>query len=167
MEMYSRADHDRRYDFLTGLYSRLSLNEYLENVDKKQTNDVLAAIMVDLDDFKGINDRYGHPAGDKCLSTLGKMLLDFGVSRGIDFYRYGGDEFVGLLKNPGEDIKGLEEDLLNHVRKLHVVYGDVKINLSACVGITQDGTSCRSMIIRADQAMYLAKHNGKNQGCIM
>ncbi len=166
MEMYSRADHDRRYDFLTGLYSRLSLYEFLENGDKKPKKGISAAIMLDVDNFKGINDKYGHAAGDKCLSVLGKTLLNYGVERDIDFYRYGGDEFVGLVKNSDADISELAADLLNEVRKLCVIYGNVQIPLTACIGVTRDGANCQSMINRADQAMYFAKHRGKNQECV-
>ena len=165
MEMYSKADRDRRYDHLTGLYSRLSLNEFLENGEKKPVQEITAAIMLDLDNFKDINDRYGHAAGDRCLRALGNLLLDFGVSRKIDFYRYGGDEFVGLVRDPGTGLSKLSSDLLSEIHKACVKYGDVEILLTACIGITSDGKDCQAMINNADKAMYLAKHHGKNQGC--
>lgn len=165
MEMYSKADRDRRYDYLTGLYSRLSLNEFLENSEKKPAQKITAAIMLDLDNFKDINDRYGHAAGDGCLRALGSLLLNFGVSRKIDFYRYGGDEFVGLVRDIGTDLSKLSSDLLSEIRKVCVKYGNVEIPLTACIGITSDGKDCQAMINNADKAMYLAKHHGKNQGC--
>lgn len=163
MEMYSKADHDRRYDFLTGIYSRLTLYEFLKKDDTEPAKQISAVMMLDLDDFKMINDKYGHAAGDQCLSALGRTLLNFGVSRTIDFYRFGGDEFVGLVRNHDADIATLVSDLLNEIRKLHVVCGDADIPLTACIGVTKNGINCQDMINRADQAMYLAKHNGKNQ----
>ena len=99
------------------------------------------------------------------LRALGNLLLDFGVSRKIDFYRYGGDEFVGLVRDPGTDLSKLSSDLLSEIRKVCVKYGNVEIPLTACIGITSDGKDCQTMINNADKAMYLAKHHGKNQGC--
>ncbi|MDY5112609.1 MAG: GGDEF domain-containing protein [Bilifractor sp.] len=165
MEMYSKADRDRRYDHLTGLYSRLSLNEFLEKDEKEQPREIGAAIMLDLDNFKDINVRYGNAAGDRCLRALGSLLLNFGVSRKIDFYRYGGDEFVGLVRDPGTDLSKLSSDLLSEIRTVCVKYGNVEIPLTACIGITSDGKDRQAMINNADKAMYLAKHHGKNQGC--
>ena len=90
---------DARRDSLTGLQNRRAFDEALEAaaVASSRTGDALVLAVLDLDDFKGINDRFGHPEGDACLITVARVL-DGGV-RGVDAtFRWGGDEFAALLR---------------------------------------------------------------------
>lgn len=162
MALYSKADHDRRYDFLTGVYSRLSLYDYLEDAQKEAVLPA-AAIMVDLDNFKKVNDQYGHAAGDECLRAVGKALLQFGIDNGIDFYRYGGDEFVGLIKDQDADVYTMTKKLESEIQRMKVRSGSSTIRLTASIGGTKGESSFREMIEKADAAMYTAKNRGKNQ----
>lgn len=164
MSMYSKADHDRRYDFLTGLFSRLSLYDVMKGIEDGAVTPVQAAIMIDLDNFKDTNDRYGHAAGDRCLKALGRGLLDFGVKSDISFYRYGGDEFVGLLHGSTEDLSSVVSELMDRIRSVKVTMEDgSEIAISASIGYTTAAADLQEMINHADKAMYLAKQNGKDQ----
>lgn len=163
MDLYSRADHDRRYDFLTGLYSRLSLSDFLEKNRDETGHPVTAVIMLDLDDLKKTNDQYGHAAGDKCLRELGKTLLKFGVSNHIAFYRYGGDEFVGLTEDSDTDIAAVAANLEQELSKISLDVNGRRIPMTASIGYTAEIEDCSDMINQADAAMYLAKRRGKNQ----
>lgn len=173
MSMYSKADHDRRYDFLTGLYSRLSLYDVMTDIENGSAPPVTAAILLDLDNFKVTNDRYGHAAGDKCLQALGTALLNFGLKWSISFYRYGGDEFVGLVNggndgndvsDGGEDIPSVVSALLDEIRSTRVTLEDgTEISISASIGYTTATEDLQNMINKADDAMYMAKNRGKDQ----
>ena len=95
---------DARRDSLTGLQNRRAFDESLEAaaVASARTGDALALVVLDLDDFKGINDRFGHPEGDACLVAVARVL-DSGV-RGVDAtFRWGGDEFAALLRGADAD----------------------------------------------------------------
>lgn len=164
MSMYSKADHDRRYDFLTGLFSRLSLYDVMRDIENGTVAPVTAAILLDLDNFKVTNDKYGHAAGDRCLQAMGDTLLNFGLKWSISFYRYGGDEFVGLISGTGDDLPSVVSALLDEIRGIRVVLDDgTEIRVSASIGYTTATEDLQNMINKADDAMYMAKNRGKDQ----
>ncbi|MGI6216975.1 MAG: EAL domain-containing protein [Coriobacteriales bacterium] len=167
-DMYTRADRDRRYDYLTGLNSRLDLHNELEQAARGEVPPITAITMIDIDRFKNVNDKYGHAVGDKCLKALGKTILDFGIENGISFYRYGGEEIVGLIRGDKNEAPPKISRLLEEIRnmKIKIDNGD-EITLTASIGYTTKGGDYQEMINRADQAMYLAKKRGKDQlACI-
>ena len=165
MEMYSQADHDRRYDSLTGLYSRLCLYDFLKEEKQKDTSSVAAVLMVDFDNFKNINDSYGHAAGDLCLKECGKLMLEFGIENHISFYRYGGDEFVGFLINGGENVSQIVSELRENIQNKKFQFDNHDISLTVSIGYTTCGKDYQDMINKADSAMHVAKNKGKNQIC--
>jgi diguanylate cyclase (GGDEF)-like protein len=125
--------------------------------------------MVDIDDFKAINDAYGHPTGDRVLLAL--ALKCQGLIRNDDFIaRYGGEEFVIVLSNASltNAIKkaqricasvGDTRYALNDKKDVHIL----NITVSIGISVYQTGDSVESVIARADQALYLAKDAGKNR----
>lgn len=163
-------DTKTRYDHLTGLLERTSFLEKLNYVlskPLKHTN-LTAIIFVDLDDFKAINDQYGHGAGDEVISIIGRRIS--ASIRAQDLAcRWGGDEFVLALQDITN--KDLVSQLAN--RLLTAISQPIQprskeplqLLLGASIGVAiMDDMSLSSMdlVERADKAMYLAKNAGKN-----
>lgn len=158
-ELYTQADRDRRYDYLTGLYNRLALYQF---ISRKES--VSGALMMDIDNFKRVNDTYGHAAGDECLKILGRMLMEFSVERDILFFRFGGEEVVGLMQSEDTDIGALSAELLELIREKKIPLPDGhEIAVTVSIGYTSRPDDCQEMISQADRAMYMAKKQGKNQ----
>jgi diguanylate cyclase len=156
------------HDNLTGLPNRVLFQNRLEHgiAQAKRHRWILAVMFVDLDDFKSINDTYGHQAGDTILQTIAKRLAH--NSRNDDTVsRYGGDEFLFLLTplHEEKDIAMIAAKVLNAIHTpCDVCVGDVIVNLclEASIGISvfpKDGYSAAALIKRADEAMYGAKAN--------
>ena len=162
-----RASAQARHDPLTGALNRKGLDEALErevsNVRRKNTP--LCMALLDIDNFKSINDRLGHTAGDAALAHLAKVARD--VMRPQDtLARYGGEEFVLLLPDTPQD-KGIEAmtRLQRELTKHFFLADSEKVLITFSAGVAQmnsDETGTEA-IRRADQAMYLAKRSGKNR----
>ena len=126
--------------------------------------------MLDIDDFKRINDTFGHATGDRVLQSLGRSLPR--QLRGIDLAaRYGGEEFALVLpETDSTGAKVLGERVRRMVADSPVSLADGgKINLTVSVGIAcfpMGGDSEQSLVEHADKALYAAKHAGKNRVCL-
>ena len=166
--LYSQADRDRRYDCLTGLGSRLDLLDKIRISGKPGAEPVTAVLLLDLDDFKHINDTYGHPAGDQCLRAIGRAIREFGEEEHITFYRFGGEEVVGITGEQDFDGPRTAAGLLARVRETKIALpGQGSISLTASLGYTTKVCDCQQMIQTADQAMYAAKRRGKDQSACL
>jgi len=125
-------------------------------------------IIIDIDHFKEVNDNYGHLAGDQCLAWLSNHLKQ-SLKRSSDMaFRYGGEEFCLIL--PDTDEKGamaLAEALRKNIEKQACAYNSTQISLTIssgiCTYIQQDGVQPEQIFTRADEALYEAKHKGRNQ----
>ena len=122
-------------------------------------------IMIDVDNFKNINDEFGHPAGDYILKYLVKKMFD--EFRDTDIIgRYGGDEFIAILKGCSEKNAF---DIMNrfrvHIEKDKIGFGHSTMNITVSVGIAHCTKNEKMDVVikYADEALYRAKHNGKNQ----
>ena len=155
-------------DVLTGLYNRRYLDEtFIREITRSQrSNENLGVIMLDVDHFKNFNDTYGHEAGDYVLQEVGAILKQ--LSRTSDLAcRYGGEEFVLLLLNA--DLKAtLErcEMIQSEFKKKTIMYGGQLLPaVTVSIGISlfpSHGTKPDELIRCADEALYKAKHNGRN-----
>jgi diguanylate cyclase (GGDEF)-like protein len=166
-------EHDRvkelsLRDSLTGLYNRRVLEEILHLEENKRKPSPLAILILDVDDFKVINDSFGHPAGDHVLSEIGRLLLDNTRKENI-VSRYGGEEFALLLTNTSlETALQIAERLRMKIGEQEFNFSGRKIRLSASFGVAHNEGHCalqESLISRADQALYKAKRSGKNRVC--
>ncbi|MBU2759148.1 GGDEF domain-containing protein [Acidithiobacillus sulfurivorans] len=157
------------HDALTGLNNRRGLDTYFIHaiLRAQRNNTLLAILIVDLDDFKPINDTYGHEAGDRLLIKVSEALK--GVTRSTDFLvRLGGDEFVVLLEglHSGADL----QPVMNHIRKavespiLLETQSSVSVGCSA--GLTlypEDSAAPDGLLRHADEALYVAKRNKQSR----
>ena len=163
-------DHQRRlryqayHDALTGLPNRIAFREQLEQLLAHPSAEPVV-LFVDLDDFKLINDRYGHAAGDRVLAGIAMRLR--AVVRAPDMVaRLGGDEFGVLLVEPGDRCHDIGEKLLSELSKPYNVDG-VEHTVRASIGLAsaadaRDVEDAADQLLRlADGAMYLAKNRGK------
>ena len=153
-------------DVLTGLPNRQLLADRLQLAvsQSQRSGQLLAICYLDLNDFKPVNDRYGHHVGDMLLVQLGRRLQD-GLREGDTLARLGGDEFVILLNNlnsifDGEEIIGRILEEINQPFDIE----ENRIHISGCIGVTvfpMDDSDADTLIRHADQAMYKAKSEGK------
>ena len=170
---HQRKDaHNQAYlathDPLTGLSNRLLFNDRLEHAinHAERFNKCISLIFCDLDNFKPINDNYGHSVGDEILKRVGNSLQD--ILRKDDLVcRFGGDEFVILV----EDLHSFEylDEILNRINALThtpcVIDGNT-ISIGMSIGASiypDDGVTQEALIKSADAAMYRAKNSGKNR----
>jgi diguanylate cyclase (GGDEF)-like protein len=155
-------------DTLTGLYNRRVLEEILSIEENRRTPAPFAILIIDLDDFKVINDTFGHPAGDRVLSVLGKILLENSRKENI-VARYGGEEFAVLLTSTGLSVAlQVAERLRIKLSEQVFAFSGRKVSMTASIGVAHnEGNTAvmESLLARADQALYQAKRNGKNRVC--
>ena len=159
-------------DPLTKLYNRRYLEKSLERESNrcKRRNKNLGVIMLDIDHFKSFNDQYGHKLGDNVLSKLGAFLKQ--VVRKEDIAcRYGGEEFMLImpetsLKTTTERAKHICDNIQQNLK---VDYKDLILSITASLGVAaldEHGPDTAKMIAMADDALYQAKKNGRNQVCV-
>lgn len=155
-------------DPLTGLYNRRYLDETLgrELIRAERLGHPLGVIMGDLDRFKAVNDRYGHPAGDEVLRVFGGLLQH--AARGSDICcRYGGEEFLlALFDTALPDVLKRAEQLRAAFAATPVLCGTSAIRLTASFGVAvfpEHGRTGAALIAAADAALYVAKDAGRNR----
>ncbi len=163
-ELQQLAAHDP----LTGAFNRRSLEKEGERLLARcaRTGDTLAVMMLDVDHFKSINDRFGHMVGDEVLVRL--VQLAQGSIRTADYFtRYGGEEFCILLPSSTEsDVMGLAERLRQHYAELAMEFGDEILHSTISIGVADSnhtGLELPALLAAADQALYCAKHEGRNR----
>lgn len=154
-------------DELTGLRNRRFLmTRFSEEFERaRRVGGSLGFMMIDLDHFKGINDRYGHPFGDLVLKrvaqTFAKMLRDYDIAG-----RYGGEEFaVVVTGTSSSDMLLLAERIRQSIEHTEIQDNNtsVCVTISAGVATLADDDTLESLLKRADSALYQAKHEGRNR----
>jgi len=154
-------------DALTKLANRASFDEYFAKsmVRFHHKPFQLALVVIDIDDFKKINDTYGHTAGDKTLQVIANTIVK-NVSKDVFVGRYGGEEFVLIYSKVQEKELTAELNTLNkYVARLPFKFKNNKVSITLSIGATHIRADDNIHIAfeRADQAMYKAKKQGKNQ----
>ena len=151
-------------DGLTNLYVRDVLDIFLrKEIDNaKRQNSYVSFMLIDIDDFKKVNDTYGHQKGDEVLEKIGKILNN--SSRKMDFAaRYGGEELCLVLPNTKSD-KAYEIATRIREKIKSFIFDDFFVTVS--IGISQSDENINDeikLIRKADKALYKAKENGKDQ----
>ena len=146
-------------DRLTGLYNRHYMMERLEEAYKTSEGSMIA--MIDIDDFKKINDVYGHNAGDYVLEKVSKIMKE--NCDGTIISRWGGEEFLLLIKNADSGYEMMDK-LLEKINSDKFVFDDKDIKVSVTIGVEKrdKGLSLHKWIQAADEKLYIGKTKGKN-----
>ena len=151
-------------DGLTGLYNRAEIERGITSSLKMEGKNSLSLIMLDIDNFKKVNDIYGHREGDHVIIALADVLRNVSSDvEGAYSGRWGGEEFMVLLQHRGID----EAAVL--AERIRTEFASISYELAGCqtvsIGVSQarDGETSDSLCSRVDKALYMAKANGKNQ----
>lgn len=155
-------------DSLTTLTNRRAFFEKTEYEFKRMQRSHLKSglLMIDIDNFKQLNDQYGYQAGDYTLKKIAASLKS--STRDIDIVaRYGGEEFIILLPlTDEENTLAIAKKLIDHIASLQLTFGDSNITSTisiGCTNCTSEDKDISACITRADKALYKAKSGGKNR----
>ena len=165
-DRYEMAVHSAITDKLTGLYNRRYFDYFLELEIKRSSRQQasLALLMIDIDDFKQINDTFGHLFGDTILNQLGELLKT--QIRETDMAaRYGGEEFAVVMYSTGlEKAVQIAERIRQTIQSYS--FGDKNFSMTASIGIAMypsDADSFNQLIEKSDSSLYKAKRTGKDR----
>jgi two-component system, cell cycle response regulator len=153
-------------DGMTGLFNRRAFEELLVVEGERRGTDPLALLLIDIDNFKSINDRFGHPVGDQVIVAVARAISE--ECRGGDLAaRYGGEEFAVLLPGAGvANATGVAERIRGRIASITLNFGCADLVITGSFGVAcrldrQEGIS--ELVNHADRALYAAKRTGKNR----
>jgi diguanylate cyclase (GGDEF)-like protein len=165
-ELIDHLDYISSHDEMTGIYNR---RKFFELGQKKfaQSSDILYGVMIDIDDFKRINDTYGHATGDEVIRLITKTIAEY-LPKGSIFGRLGGEEFAVICSFASlKDVQENTQTIRQAVENLEVLSDDAKkIKFTISGGIakaTRDTKGLDELLKEADIAMYEAKSLGRNR----
>lgn len=167
LEHVNKYKTEANTDTLTKLFNRRSFDNILEKAISlyHESNLYFSLVIIDLDDFKKLNDTYGHPAGDEVLRVFGRILQN-NMRQEDSAFRYGGEEFAIIASGDKvENIRLFVDRIHKEAREKVIIFEDQKISFTFSAGLVciQKSFSKDDLISAADQALYHAKKRGKNQ----
>jgi diguanylate cyclase (GGDEF)-like protein/PAS domain S-box-containing protein len=163
--------HLASHDHLTGLFNRRRFEEEIAQhlAENRRHGDTGALLWIDVDDFKTINDTFGHRVGDEALARIASILGERTREEHI-LCRLGGDEFAVLVPRGDEEAAlAVAQRVLEELRNTVVVVDEHSVRLSASIGIAlfpRHATGVDELLLHADIAMYRAKEGGRNRACM-
>lgn len=166
---YTNLTNAASMDKLTDLYNRDYISEVLEVEFKraKALHSNFSIVLFDIDDFKRINDVYGHPGGDYVLSAIGKTVKASGLRKHDMAGRYGGEEFLIILPGANQQqASDVAERIRKSIENHHFTYEKKKIHVTVSLGVAslKDTHGASSDLYKAaDRALYDSKRAGKNK----
>nr|WP_315195753.1 diguanylate cyclase [uncultured Aquabacterium sp.] len=163
-----------RMDALTGLHNRRHIQEHLQQAWQRALHDgsELGVVMIDIDHFKAFNDRHGHPAGDRCLAQVADALRACLRQPADAVARFGGEEFIAVLPHTSlAEAREVAERIRQAVQALQIPHtgpdtlGVVTVSVGVAAGTARPGQIEVALVSTADEALYDAKHAGRNRVC--
>lgn len=149
-------------DPLTQIYNRRKMKEITDEIFNNNLEQDIYIAIIDLDNFKKINDKYGHPDGDKVLVKLVALIQKF-IKEPDMLFRYGGEEFTIIFNNKNKN------EVLEILKRIKKHINDAlflnEIKCSVSIGVAQKKDTYENTIKLADEALYFVKQNGKNAIC--
>ncbi|WP_313033968.1 GGDEF domain-containing protein [Acinetobacter sp.] len=153
-------------DSLTGVSNRLALDEYIKYLEKKPEKFTQTALIIfDIDDFKYVNDTFGHIVGDEVIRLVAEKL-QFNVRTSDLIVRYGGDEFLVLIEQANfHDAWVVANKILKEIgsSELYIAEINENIQISVSAGVAVGAASWMALLEKADKSLFQAKENGKNK----
>jgi len=169
--LYREVERLAITDSLTQAFTRrYILERFEEEIQRARVkNSKLSLLMLDVDFFKRVNDRYGHLVGDSVLRRVARQVLE--NIREIDIFgRYGGEEFCIILPETGSDAASYVADRVRKaIEEQWVEAYDTRVKVTVSIGVSSfptDGKNTSTLIDKADWALYRAKKKGRNQICV-
>ncbi|RYZ97912.1 MAG: GGDEF domain-containing protein, partial [Moraxellaceae bacterium] len=175
MEANQKLTDLNNFDGLTGVKNRSCFNQQFDHEWRRsqRTGDEVSLLMIDIDNFKTINDTYGHLGGDACLKHVATIIKDTARRLTDGAFRYGGEEFAVLLAATDSIASN---NIANAIRKLveeaNIIFDGKRIPVTVSIGVatmTPDENNPLAndiLIVHADNALYQAKKRGRNRVCI-
>lgn len=165
--LYKQLERINQRDSLLNIYNRKYFFEYLEKNEDDKLRDKFAIVMIDIDDFKKVNDTYGHQFGDKILINTAKVVKS-GIGKDDILARYGGEEFILYISDyiNEETVYNKIENIRKNLVEEKVAFNDEYKSVTASFGISffpLNGTDLNELISKADDLLYKAKKSGKNK----
>jgi two-component system cell cycle response regulator len=164
--LYKQIRDSAFRDGLTDIFNKRYFFETLDLVANLTEQNYCVAV-VDLDNFKGINDTYGHPVGDAALKKIAKLIQSATRSNDI-VARYGGDEIIIFLQNltDRDKVRHRMEAIREEIERTVITYDDTSISITASIGVYikhNELLTLNEVIKKADEIMYMSKNSGKNR----
>lgn len=172
LDANQRLSDISRHDPLTGLLNRRGFQQYFDGIwyDRAHTEDTATVLMIDIDYFKLLNDKYGHLVGDECLVQVTHALSEALQDKGYTLARYGGEEFIAAVYNqPHEETVAVANRLRMQVLGMQIDNPDSDVAPYATISIgvatrrIRDTLTYDTLVNQADECLYFAKRFGRNQ----
>lgn len=168
--LYAQFENFAKKDGLTGLYNRRILNKFMEkyrHADDALKKQTLFAAMFDIDNFKSINDNYGHLFGDAVIVAVAQTIQRVTQEHGGVSYRYGGEEFVVMFTDKTlDEVIAVVEEAHRAIREQEISSGGVSVHINTSAGVSAYPELCSEQAViidNADKAMYVSKTTGKGK----
>jgi len=167
-EANARLEQQVNSDYLTGLPNRRRFEHHLLSTlrNRSTQDDPLCIISIDIDNFKEINDRHGHAAGDMVLIDVAEILSNAVRSSNDLVARYGGDEFVAQLNCPLATASERSNKIRHEIEQYDFLWGDTRVNVTVSIGVlevkNESEHDMETVLHDVDHALYQAKRRGRN-----
>ncbi|MBQ2053599.1 MAG: GGDEF domain-containing protein [Eubacterium sp.] len=167
--LYLQTEDMAKKDGLTKIYNRIYFNQFYPKLleEVSASGDVFTVVMLDIDHFKRVNDTYGHLAGDEVIKAVAKVDNDFAKKYNGTAVRYGGEEFLLILREKGvEETHAILKEMHQVIKSNVVEFEDYKIQVNSSIGLACYPETCddiHEVLDRSDKAMYYSKEHGRGR----